>query len=64
MGLAANSSIIYSAIMASAAEKDQANTLGSKALKTGLGYRQHDLLPNGQENSPKPAMKPFGRLLV
>ena len=62
MRLAAYSSAIYCTIMASAPENDHANTLEFKALEIELGYRQDDHLPNGQENSPKPAMKPFGRL--
>ena len=50
--------------MASATENDHANTLEFKALEIELGYQQDDLLLNGQENSPKPAMNPVGRVLV
>ena len=64
MRLAVNSTAIYCAIMASATENDHANTLEFKALEIELGYQQDDLLLNGQENSPKPAMNPVGRVLV
>ena len=64
MRLAANSSAIHSAIMASATENDHSKALEFKALETESGYQQDDLLRTGQENGPKPAMKPVGRLLV
>ena len=64
MRLAANSSAIYFAITAAAAENSRGKTLEFKALDTELDYRQADLLANGQEKSPKPAMKSVGCLLV
>lgn len=49
MGLAANSSAVYFAIMASAIENYHANMLGVKTLETEVGYRQDDILPRAKE---------------
>ena len=60
LSLAANSSAICFVITASATENSRGKTLEFNALDTELDYRQADLLANGQEQSPKSAMKSAG----